>query len=370
MPAPNGKTAISPAIARYHDRTYIFWGTANAISYRWTSSEMNCPVPAKARCAAWDGLGTIPIPSARGLDVVRFGSGSGTRLIVVAINSEGQLVETRLAISGSSEMWTTPVAIDSSEVVSGEPSLAAMDDCDVTLAYKSEDGTIRTRRLNCDSSIWDAPTTVRDHPVLDLTLPAGASPSIARGYVPREGAAPQLLGAFLNASGKLRLYVRNEATGRWRQPSEQPSMSAQGTGRPAMAWVPSGGTEFPGRLYILYRQKDDGAFRWMWSYTKMTRDGDGNEVATEAIGLDSFFDNKWYVGTGHDFLNEHGVDTNLRAVIATNDTVALRPKSDGIQDFSYRNYDDWQVLRVGLCRQVVNPGGRVSDPIRCAERDW
>ena len=48
--------------------------------------------------------------------------------------------------------------------------------------------------------------------------------------------------------------------------------------------------------------------------------------------------------------------------------VWFRPKADGIEDYTYRNYDDWEVLRIGLCKEVVNPGGLVSGPIKCLSK--
>ena len=29
------------------------------------------------------------------------------------------------------------------------------------------------------------------------------------------------------------------------------------------------------------------------------------------------------------------------------------------------DYNDWEVLRIGLCKNVVNPGGLVNNPIVC-----
>ena len=48
--------------------------------------------------------------------------------------------------------------------------------------------------------------------------------------------------------------------------------------------------------------------------------------------------------------------------------IMFRPKADGINDFGYRNYNDWDILRVNVCKQVVNPKGTVSNPIKCPER--
>ncbi len=68
---------------------------------------------------------------------------------------------------------------------------------------------------------------------------------------------------------------------------------------------------------------------------------------------------------------QDGVDSNLRAAIATalvvKDvpqpyTVVLRPKADGIADFTQRNWNDWEGLGVDLCR-VLN--GSVNGSLKC-----
>jgi hypothetical protein len=260
-----------------------------------------------------------------------------------------------------------------SEEVSGEPSLAVMNECDVTLAYKSTAGDLRTRRMNCGSNwTWLAARSGLAADGTPLTLSSIASPALAHGYLPSKENLKLLLGAFVSASdGRLRLYSHNPATDRW-ELSTDAETAPTAKGRPALAWMPSGESDHPGRLYLLYQRASDGVYRWMWSYVKVTKDASGNVISKQGrIGLDTWFDNLWFDGKGLDFLYEPGVDTNLRAASADGEgEVVLRPKADGIQHFPYTNYNDWQVHRVGLCSQVVNPGGTVANPIKCPEKDW
>jgi hypothetical protein len=370
----SGSTTVSPAIARIGERIYVFWATPGAIAYKWTSSTLACPVPDTAPCAAWNGGGTLPIPGAQGLDAVRIGEGASTRLLLVAIGASGRLTETRLTLTGAIESWSAVAVIDPSEGVSGEPSLAAVNTCDVTLAYKTIAGALRTRRTNCDSNwIWLAAEPGLGVDGVQLALPTEASPALARGYLPSNAGSNLLLGAFVSANdNQLHLYSHNPATSRW-ELSPDLDTTPTAKGRPAMAWVPFvGGSDPFGRLYLLYQQASDGMYRWMWSYMKVTKDASGNVVSKQGrVGLNTWFDNVWSGGKGLDFLYEPGVDTNLRSVsVEGAGEVVLRPKADGIQDFSYLNYNDWQVHRVGLCRQVVNPGGTVTNPIHCPANDW
>ncbi len=368
-----GITANAPAIARLNGRTYVFWTTASGISYRWTSSPLNCPVPDTAPCAAWNGSGTLPIAAAQGVDLVRIGEGSAARLLLIAVTSDWLLAETRLRLVGGAESWSAVVNPAPGELVRGEPSLVAMSACEVTLAYKSYLGTLRTRRTDCASNwAWQSAQAALSSDGSALTLPPQASPALARGYLPSKGASPLLLGAFVSpADNRLRLFAQDPVTGRWQQSSDTDT-SPLSQGRPSIAWVPFGASEYPGRLYLVYRRASDSVYRWMWSYTKVTQDAAGNVLSKQGrIGLDTWFDNVWAKGNGIDFLYEPAVDTNLRAANAAGEgVVQLRPKADGIQDFSYLNYNDWQVHRVGLCRQVVNPGGTVAHPIKCPAKDW
>lgn len=365
-------TTVSPAIARVAGRTYVFWATPSAISYKWTGSSLACAVPSTAPCAPWNGGGAVPIPGAQGLDVVRMDGGSSSRLVLVAVGASGQLLQARLTLTGTSESWSGVSLVDPSEVASGEPSVVAIGACDAVLAYKTAAGDLRTRRGNCaGGSSWLVAEPGLDTAGTALVLAAQASPALGRGYLPSKGSSPLLLGAFVAAGdSRLRVYSYDAGAGRWELSTDLDSIPAA-KGRPAMAWVPFGGSDEPGRLYLAYQRASDGMYRWMWSYVKVTKDASGTVISKVGrIGLDTWFDNVWFGGKGLDLLYEPGVDTNLRAVSADLGAgeVALRPKADGIQDMSYLNYNDWQVQRLGLCCQVVNPGGTVADPVACPAR--
>lgn len=112
----------------------------------------------------------------------------------------------------------------------------------------------------------------------------------------------------------------------------------------------------------------------MMSYGNVTKNSDGSLTKTPRIGLAGPFDNVWGKVWGIDLPYDPGRDTNLRALLSWaiptwDQDLKLRPKADGIQDFRYVD-DDWKALRVNLCRNVVNPGGTVSDPPNCPTRDW
>jgi hypothetical protein len=114
--------------------------------------------------------------------------------------------------------------------------------------------------------------------------------------------------------------------------------------------------------------------RWT-TYVKVTKNSTGSLTKALKIGLARPFDNVRAKVCGIDLYCEAGRDTTLRtplswAIPGQGQDLRFRPKVDGIQDFRYVNYDDWKVLRVNLCRSVVNPGGTVSNLPDCPARDW
>jgi hypothetical protein len=140
------------------------------------------------------------------------------------------------------------------------------------------------------------------------------------------------------------------------------------SGRPAMAFA-------HGRLYIVYRERETRRARLLTSYVKVTLTGQTLERRVR-VGLLGDLSNKWATIQGADLFYERLRDTNLRAVLThavgrdSEYEVWLYPKADGWQDYRYVNYDDWEVLRVNVCREVVDPGDTVSNPIRCLPKTW
>ena len=108
------------------------------------------------------------------------------------------------------------------------------------------------------------------------------------------------------------------------------------------------------------------------SYVKVEKLADGTLNKTLKVGLEGPFDNVWLYAFGIDLLYEPGIDTNLRAVLSIAIDkpevwagIQFRPKADGISDMTMSDHNDWEILRIGLCKNVVNPGGTVANPITC-----
>jgi hypothetical protein len=145
-------------------------------------------------------------------------------------------------------------------------------------------------------------------------------------------------------------------------------------GRPALAFKPIAAVDspLPGRLFILsiLRSPTPGS-NTVRQRTLVAVGPAPNATLTIA---EENHDNDWFLGNGVALLFEDGVDSNLRAAIATAlvekgipqpHKVVLRPKADGIADFTQRNWNDWEGLGVDLCRVLV---GSVGGNLKCP--DW
>jgi hypothetical protein len=132
-------------------------------------------------------------------------------------------------------------------------------------------------------------------------------------------------------------------------------------------------------MYIRHDTRTDVAYRAMnrevrmlTSYVKMQKQPDGTFTGTLKVGLEGPFDNVWLYAFGIDLYFEAGIDTNLRSVLSIAIDkpevwagIQFRPKADGIADMTMVDNNDWETMRIGLCKNVVNPGGTVSNPITC-----
>lgn len=366
----------APALARLENRLYVFYAEAGAVKYAVSTSSWNCPVPDVTPCGTWGSERSAGLNGAGGVDVAKVKTDDSEQLLIVTIGQEGRLWERRLSVRilpspfPRLDVWTTPLLIPGSSPASGEPSLETFNGF-VHLVYKGTDGKIRFNRLN-PSTGWTGEQLALTSSGTEIVSAPYASPAMVRAYLPWKPGQSQLYGAFPDNAGRLDIWWLNSGTGRWEKTDVFESRPGPVFGRPSMAWVPyQSAAESPGRLYLLYpsfnpSDPQNRPVRMMISYVKTSNVG-GTMQQTEKIGLNAYFDNVWAYAYGIDLLYEPGVDSNLRAALSHLDmSVRVRPKADGIQDFAYTNYNDWEVLRVGLCENLVKeaPQPRVTCPTK------
>jgi Right handed beta helix region len=382
------RSRSTPSIARLGSRLYLFWVHDAMVRYAYSMSTWNCPVPSKSPCGSWSPARSAPFTAAGGLGVERLSDSAGQELLIVARLDAGRLAEARLSVTASGdERWTPVRSVPGAAPATGAPSLSQIGNpCSTNVAYRGSDGQVRFRLRDCGGE-WGAEQRAITSDGTPITMPAYASPAIGRAFLPwRPGV--RTYGAFADADGYLRLYglyVGGEAAAldggldyvakRWEPMTFMEPWPGRIEGRPAMAWVPAGPqAPYPGRFYLMairHEAPDARSVDVAISYTKVSETSPGI-TKEEKVGLNSLFDNTAYLAFGIDLLYEQGVDANLRSVTTVAipkpkklETVEFRPKADGINDFPYTNYDDWAYLRIGLCRQVIDPGGLGPKAVRC-----
>ncbi len=365
----DAKSAQPPALARLDGRLYVFYAWSNEIRYASSDSSWNCPKPAPTGCSggSWNSARDAGLPGpAGGVDVVRAGPPGSQALLVVAVDLDGGLWQRQLALAGGKEYQTAWSRIPGRATLGG-PSLVRAGDGSVYLVYTTPSGAyVYDRRTPAGAWGGELPVIATDESRLRRPQGSRFSPALVEATLAGRRA---LYGLFAGADDRLDLWRLDASSGRWAKTDLMATRPGPVNWHPALAWVPPGPVSERGRLYVLYSDKTSGTAMMMMSYVQVDR---SSGVGRERVGLLAPFDNVWRTITGADLLFEPGADTNLRAVLAHGKTDELwfRPKADGISDFTYVNYNDWEVLRVNLCRGLVNPGGLVARPVRCASRTW
>ncbi len=365
-------TARAPALARIGNLTAMFSvDQTGHIAFDYTTDSLACPVPSVEGCGAAPDSYTILTAWNQNIDAVdahRINEAGVDKLLLVFRNTGGQLYETRFTRSTWS--FSAPVVIPTAQLASQEVSLTG-DATNVYLAYKGADGrsVLKVRA----AGVWQADEAVVDE-TGTLLPPLGADTSPSLLEAGPTGA--RTLYAIFPNNGAMRLFTFDATTRRF---TRSPWTLTQETiiNKAAMAWLPMpGDSQLPGRLYILtVRSSSEG--RTQVRERMLVANLDGNGGATVRFGMEGYSHNSWLYGYGLDLLFEAGVDTNLRLLLArkqlhddgteTPYPAELRPKADGVIDYPLRNWNDWEVLRVDLCRTLNES---VAGTLSCPAWAW
>lgn len=377
---PRAASLKSPAIARLGNRLYVFYSVLGLVQYNFSKDAGNCPVPDVTPCSTWSATGRADMDASNGVDIIRLGKGEDERLLVISIDTDGQLWQKQLTLnSQGEELWGSLSQLPSYSPAAGEPSLADLGHCKIFLSYRGTDDIVRLNSLTCsdDFQTWRGEEKALDQNGFEIKMANYASPGIGRAYLDEPGLA-HLYGAFADTAGRLNLYRLDEKSGLWTRTTHLETRPGPIHGRPVLAWTSEHtALDYPGKLYLMFVDHDPfphfrdrkRIVRMMTSYVKVSTDLNGQLNKTLKVGLFAPFDNVWNYGFGIDLFFEPGVDTSLQAVqsIAINKAAVwaklqYRPKADAINDFVMINFDDWKVMRRSLCVNVVNPGGLLPGP--------
>jgi hypothetical protein len=126
-----------------------------------------------------------------------------------------------------------------------------------------------------------------------------------------------------------------------------------------------------GKFYVFYAARGSRVAGMIMSFTSVDTTG---APAAERIGLPSFYDNKWWAAYGIDVLPDYynsGSFFALATLALNNESknqVWLRPRSDGLLNYEYKNIDDWAILGSSLCRYLRGIGPLATQPqINCTQ---
>ncbi|MBM2620620.1 hypothetical protein JIG36_34480 [Actinoplanes sp. LDG1-06] len=356
------RSAQSPALVRHSGRLYAFVVSNGQVRYSTSASAWACPEPEPQGCrgATWSSSQGAGAPGRMvTVDAAEVGSATRPVLLVVAGDDQRNLWQRRSVTVAGQEQWTPWTRLSGQALPGSGPTIVRDSTRTLVFAVAPDN---RYVTWNAGSAgVTGLPAPIFSSAGGALSRPAGSMFRPGAVIATLNGQAG-LYALFAGADDKLDLWYRNLGTRRWEKTDLMESRPGPVAGAPAMAWVPPGRISEQGRLYIVYARGSDRVARMMMSHVRVT-----GGVKRQRVGLDVHFDNKWRTASGVDLFYEKPFSINVAAAItyASSGEVWLHPKADGINNNAYRNYDDWSVLRVGVCKDVVNPGGLVSNPIRC-----
>jgi hypothetical protein len=363
-----GRTEKALTLTRLGDRTIILYldQRDGRLWLDFTTDALTCPDIQEPGCGpaltrhpvdeTWNRF--IPAMDAHPVSV-----DGERRLLLVFRNSAGILFETTMSDDLS---FSAPRRVPGTERAAGDLSLTGNDE-HTLLAFKNTRGVVVTKVRHSAPGAWDPDEIAHDESGQEIGIvPDGTSPAILEAT--HADGTRVLYGAFaLGPRGALFIHRQDPATGRWIRNAFSISTEERVLGRPAMTFEPVGaGSPLPGRLRVLFVQRTDDGKK---PIRELTLQASGLGPLTRTRLVSRFHDNSDLVGDAVDLLFEPGVDSNVRAVVATalgqtveDHFIQLRPKADGIVDLVQKNANDWETLGVELCRTLFLGGARVRCP--------
>ncbi len=363
---------MGPAFARVKGGLTVLIPSENALEWRSKPGPDDCPVP--GWCDDDWRSGSIGVDSVLGVDaaavrddtslVVTRGGGHQLRFF---------LMRTIFGVPQFSGLTDLPGGI-----AVAEPSLASDVDGSVLLMFV--DASLRLKQASFTLGAGFGPIDdVLDGDGAPITVDADQAPGllVAPLRTPdNPGGEPRMLMAVSQGprGGRITVFERSPKTGRFVR-TQLPVQNDMAKGRIALAWRPDKDDQhFGGRLYLVYNSagqlREFRAMRQMWTYVKVGARGE----ATPQIGLASSLDNQWTYARGLDLTFEPG-DKHLQLAFTRSEgwpgqhgDVQLFPKADGLLDYEYADWNDWLVIRTGVCEHLVNSSS--SPAVVCPDRDW
>jgi len=378
----HGAANYRPAMARLDNRLFIFYkepGASNAIKYRFTTSNLDCPQPETELCADtnWSDEYDTGVSTENGFDVLIVTRNESTELMLISSEGHGRIVMRLLNPGlGRPITWWSEEERIVPRNHAFEPALVNVSNNKVLLVYKDAENQLHhsMARAAANSWTWGDPVLSSTSVNNIISLTPISSPGLVKAKLAwnEYENTVYLMGTPVGESGlAIWSFDPNSNTVQWLRQNLFDSAPTGVVGRPGLAWVPNALPGNQGRLYLIYDHMDSHP-RMMFSYVDKINFPEGREF----IGLRAYFDNAWTTSsTSSIYYDTKGGASRLRYLSAkaieneegqvTSYEIIMRPKADGIQDAKYYGTNDWETLGAKFCDAVVNPDGLVSNPIRC-----
>ncbi|OFZ71949.1 MAG: hypothetical protein A3K03_08690 [Bdellovibrionales bacterium RIFOXYD1_FULL_44_7] len=388
---PDAKSASTPSLVRISGTLYAFHTDLNGnVNYSVSTSDWNCPKPAPhCNGSSWGPPHSTDMKGEQGSDVEKVTIRGIEKALVISIDANGKLWQRLMQKNyfGNEKFYDEKEIPQTLEAV-GLPSVAVTEGINpkIFLTFRGIDGYyhFNTASFEGDGTLkWDTDKYVFKSLGIPISADTFSSPAIKYTYFPTVS-GKVLVGLFPTTTGHMEILRHNQSNSYWeRFKNLTTEYHEHISGRPSLAFVPFDDTNTEnGRIYIAYTaakydqtKQVPGEMRMLWSYREPVQSGT-RFFLVDKIGLDSSFDNVWGLSFGMDLLYEHGIDYNLRALHTNGinkpgmyNALVFRPKADGINDFEYGNPNDWETLRIGLCKEITDPSGLITKqgltPIKC-----
>lgn len=369
----SSKPDRAPALVRIGTTTYMLSINANGkLVIEYIVGSLECSTLQIEGCSgATPQLLSVDQPWNQDLaavDAHRIVEDGKPRLLIVYRTQAGALYE--VTYSSFPAGFSTPKPFLNTVTSDGELSLAG-DDTTVYMAYRILDG-VPVMRVRTNG-VWSGDELARDANGDLLPRMGDASPTLLQAGP----SGNRTIYAIFPEEDQIRLFTFDRVTRRF---SASPWSMADHAlvGKAAMAWVRMpASASFPGRLHIMWIEKTGDQKTMVKQQMLVAKRDPATATTTLEMGVAGDHQNTWYYGYAVALLFEEDIDNNLRLLVAEKkpkkDNMAepqglvLRPKADGIVDNPQRNWNDWAVLRVDLCRQLVNSG---SSSLNCPAWIW
>ncbi len=357
-----GRSSVAPALARLAGQVLLFYVNEGDQRLRLeTTPSLDCPgLMGTTPCAALTprGINESWNAGVLSVDAQTLTQPDGSQTVLVVFRKSTGVFE---AILAPDFTWGPARLIGLQQPAIGEISLTGKDRL-AWLAYRTVSGQAFVKQRGPVGG-WSLDERAVDAAAQPIDVAPGGAPGILVAAF-KDG-SDHLLGAFPTMpNGGLRLYQRALAGGPWTPFAQQPAANPV-FGRPALAFEPvDPASILPGKIHILYAQLTGDPMTVVMQA----------DLVANGLGAGVFagfkttqHDNVWFYGNGVDLMFEPGVDSNLRAAISTAVAadphfVMLRPKADGVIDFTQKNFDDWAMIGYGLCARLKENGAKVNCP--------